>query len=145
MKTAFVLALTALTVALPLGGAFAAPPSFTADIEVLVGTAQINDATSDLIAVAAENITVTVGKVTPTLPQEGVVNIGKGAAPITCTVVTFTGCPAGPVTQVVLDTCSDGKTYTITPGGVGVGHFTDGGTVDGTVTHGTINAVCKSK
>jgi hypothetical protein len=144
MKTAFVLALTALTVALPLGGAFAAP-SFTAEVDVLVGAAQIGDTNNDLIAVAAESATVTVGKITPTIPQEGIINIGKSAAPITCTEVTFTGCPAGPVTQVVLDTCSDGKTYTITPGGAGVGHFTDGGSVDGAVTNGTINAVCKSK
>jgi hypothetical protein len=142
MKTAFVLALTALTVALPLGGAFAAP-SVTADIEVLVGSAQINDANNDLIAVVAENITVNIGTHNKAV-QQGIVNIGNAIAPITCTEVTFTGCP-GPVTQVVLDSCSDTKTYTIVPGGATVGSFTDGGSVDGTVTHGAIDAVCKSK
>jgi len=143
MKAAFVLVLTALPVALPLGGAFAAP-AVTANVDVLVGSAQINDAASDLIAVVAAEIDVTVGANNKNIEQ-GIVNVAKAAAPVTCTTVAFTGCPAGPVTQVVLDNCSDTKTYTIVPGGVGVGSLTDGGAVDGTVTNGNISATCKSR
>src|SRR5215472_3557683 len=87
MKAAFVLVLTALPVALPLGGAFAAP-AVTANVDVLVGSAQINDAASDLIAVVAAEIDVTVGANNKNIEQ-GIVNVAKAAAPVTCTTVAF--------------------------------------------------------
>jgi len=135
MRVAFALALIVSTVFLPLQSVLAAPVSV--ELELLVGVALLNS--HNVVSAEANHIVVRRADHDETI-QSATVRV-NAADPTTCTVVAVTGCPTP--TEAVLSGCSDGKTYTITPGGVGVGTFTNG-TTEGTVSQGSLSLTCQT-
>jgi hypothetical protein len=137
MRAAFVRTLIVSTLVLPMQPALAGTGTPSADVQSVLAIAQLD--IHEQIAVEGINITLHLAG-GDHLFENALVT--AGGASTKCTTVTVTGCPTP--TQAVLSDCADARTYTLAPGGAGVGTFSNGGTIDGTVSHGSISLACQT-